>query len=95
MQHNVLMNYQIDQDKIIYSPIEDETLIVNVETGCYFSLNKFASYIWNLLLQRTSFESIITLILEKYDVSEKTAKKDLLNLFEDFQKEKIIHFERK
>ncbi|MEL6581826.1 MAG: PqqD family protein [Cyanobacteria bacterium J06621_12] len=67
----------------LYSEIDSEAVILDVNSGTYFGLNEVSNRIWQLLQTPASESAIIEQILAEYDVSPEEAKKDLHNLLEE------------
>lgn len=67
----------------LYSEIDSEAVILDVNSGTYFGLNEVSNRIWQLLQAPASETAIIEQILAEYDVSPEEAKKDLHNLLEE------------
>ncbi|MEL6502067.1 MAG: PqqD family protein [Cyanobacteria bacterium J06635_13] len=67
----------------LYSEIDSEAVILDVNSGTYFGLNEVSNRIWQLLQTPTSKSAIIGQILAEYDVSPEEAEKDLHNLLEE------------
>jgi len=67
----------------LYSEIDSEAVILDVNSGTYFGLNEVSNRIWQLLQTPASEPAIIEQILAEYDVSPEEAKKDLHNLLEE------------
>ncbi len=44
--------YAINQSKAISEVLEGETIIIHLETGCYYSLNHDGSIIWEAVLSK-------------------------------------------
>jgi len=51
--------YIIDIEQIISEKIEDDTVVINLETGCYYNFNKSASFIFSFFEDGNSKEFLI------------------------------------
>lgn len=40
--------YVLDEDNILFEEIDGETVVINLQTGCYYSLNRDAAMAWSL-----------------------------------------------
>ena len=67
----------------LYSEIDSEGVILDVNSGTYYGLNKVSNRIWQLLQVPTSQNKLLEVLLEEYDVSESVAAADLQNLLQD------------
>ena len=84
------MRYQIDPEKIVWRNIDDEAIILNLDSGVYYGLNKTGSLIWTLLSQKSATENIIGELSSSYGISKKQATQDVLAMLEGLAKESLI-----
>jgi len=63
--------------KYLYSEIDSEAVILDINSGTYFGLNEVSNRIWQLLQTPSSQASLIAQILEEYDVSEEQVTADV------------------
>ncbi len=56
------MNYRINRPRITDETIDDETIIIDFDTGTYYSLQGTANQIWLLIQQQWSIMQIISQI---------------------------------
>ena len=49
--------YSINTHKVISENLEGETIIIHLETGCYYSLNKDGGVIWQTILENKPINS--------------------------------------
>lgn len=68
---------------IIAREIQGETVLLNMETGDYFSLNTVGNEIYKCITNNMDIDGITTHITDSYDIDEKTAKEDVLSLIND------------
>lgn len=68
---------------IIAREIQGETVLLNMETGDYFSLNTVGNEIYNCITSGMDIDGITTHITDSYDIDENTAKEDVLSLIND------------
>ena len=69
--------------KYLYSEIDSEAVILDINTGTYFGLNEVSNRIWQLLQSPASESEIVTQILTEYDVTQEEAEKDLHGLLQE------------
>lgn len=82
--------YKINKDKIASRIINGEVVLLNLDSGFYYSLNKTGSEIWQYLQEGKSVEEIQALLMKKYESQSGDLRKDILALIGDLLKEKII-----
>lgn len=56
------MHYRINLPRITHETLDNETIIIDFDTGTYYSLRDTAHWIWLLLENAQSLESMITQI---------------------------------
>jgi len=69
---------------------DQESILLNIQTGIYFRLNELGGYIWPLLDGEHSIREIITSIVAEFDVSADTAEKDFLHFMDELLKEELV-----
>ncbi|MEL6494583.1 MAG: PqqD family protein [Cyanobacteria bacterium J06623_7] len=69
--------------KYLYSEIDAEAVVLDINSGTYFGLNEVSNRIWQLLQTPTDFPKLIAQILAEYDVSPEEAKADVESLLHD------------
>jgi hypothetical protein len=69
--------YKINELRVISETIEGETIIIDLDTGNYYSVNKSAAIIWNQIEMNNSTNNILQSILNFYDTDEDTAEKSV------------------
>ncbi|KAA6187412.1 PqqD family protein [Thiohalocapsa marina] len=79
------MKIQISS-QILTQTIDDELVVLNIETGRYFGLQASGSRVWRLLEELGDTEAVIDGLLKTYEVDEVTLRRDvdelLTNLIE-------------
>jgi hypothetical protein len=77
------MLYRIRQP-ILHTRLENESVLLNLDSGRYFSLNSVGSRILSLLIEGPrTVEELGTNILREYPVSRETAEKDIRELIQN------------
>jgi hypothetical protein len=56
----------------------EETAILDLDTGTYFSVDRVGSRIWDLLKEETTVARICEELLARYDVARETCERDVL-----------------
>ena len=85
------MRWKIDKDKITYRIIDGEAVMLNLDSGYYYSLNRVGTDIWKMIDEGKEFESILNCLEQDYcQVEKRDLKKDVVALLDDLKKEKLI-----
>jgi hypothetical protein len=82
--------YTINESKAISETIDGETIIVNLDTGFYYSVNETATIIWNKLQENNSLKNISHFFLNHYDVEKDTLEKYMTQIISLFLKDDLI-----
>ena len=59
-------NFRVDPRRIVHETIDDETIIIDLETGAYFSLRGSAPAIWALLVEGHSEPEVVVEMRRRY-----------------------------
>lgn len=70
--------------------IDNQTVIIHLGAGTYYSLNTTGSYLWNRLDGETSLGTIATELAQLYGVDTATASDDVLALAQELYAEGLI-----
>jgi len=82
--------YTIDRNRIAWDEIDGETLIIDTESGFYFSLDGVGSVVWKMLGAGADPKAIVERIVGEYDVDATTAGEDVQLLVETLLREQLI-----
>ncbi len=77
------------------SVLDGEAILLNLETGAYFALNRVGTVTWELFNGERTLDQIHLAICERFEVSEEVARQDLLALVEHLDQEGLIQPERR
>lgn len=72
------------------SDMGEETVILNLKTGVYHSLNAVGTRIWSLLQEAKTANDILDVIVNEYEVERDCCERDLLMLLQELANEKLI-----
>jgi hypothetical protein len=67
-------------DNAAFEVVADEAILIRLDTGTYFSLNKVGTEFWEMLDGRQSISDHAAVIAEKYEVDTAMVTADLLEL---------------
>ena len=80
----------IINDKIIAREIRGETVLLNKESGDYFSLNAVGTDIYNCICKGMEIDVIVSFLLESYGVEHDILKQDVISLVSELKEKNII-----
>lgn len=82
--------FTIFDNNIISDVFGEEAVLVNLETGVYYSLRGSAAQIWIRLINQYSPHEIIADLIQIYKVDENVLKSDINQFFSKLLEDKII-----
>ncbi len=77
-------------DKVVFREIDEKIVLINLESGYYYSLNECGRFIFNLLRKNKNMPEVLEEIKIKFNVSSETANRDLEQFIEELERENII-----
>jgi hypothetical protein len=69
---------------------DGEAVLLDIESGEYFSLNPVGSRIWELCDGTRSTTEIVSVICGEFDVAEDVATADAHEILDELQNEKLV-----
>lgn len=75
---------------ILASKLDDDYVMMDMESGRYLGTNPVAARIWELIEEPVSFESLIIALLEEYDISREQCIKEVTVFLEEAMEQKLI-----
>jgi len=77
-------------DRVVYREIDDKIVLINLDSGFYYSLNEVGCFIFNRILKSKEVDDILDEIESSFEVSQREAREDLDAFVESLKREKII-----
>ena len=82
--------YSTFDDNIDYRVIGNKTVILNINTAYFYTLDEVGTVMWKELVKKKTLAEIESLIMEEYDVSEEELRHDIVELVAEMEKEKLL-----
>ncbi len=82
--------YSVDKKRIFWKKVDAELVILDIETGVYYTLNEVGARIWELALESRSIKEIVEDLLVHFDASEDVIHKDAQKVLRDLVRENIL-----
>lgn len=76
--------------QVVREVFDDEVIIINMESGNYFSLNSTGAYVWSLIEAGFAVDAIVGRLRDDFDVAEELAAPSVNELLEQLLKEELI-----
>ncbi|NJL51403.1 MAG: PqqD family protein [Hydrococcus sp. SU_1_0] len=89
MLQQLSVAYQASSDNL-YSEIDSEAVVLDLESGVYYGLNETGNQIWQWLQQPKTESEIIALVLDEYDVEPEQGANDVKALLQEMTEAKIV-----
>ncbi len=77
-------------ENVVWSCIDNEAILLNLENGFYYTLNDVGCKIWELIDGKRAISGIGLEICSMYAISQQQVEQDLCGLFQDMLQEKLI-----
>lgn len=71
------MRYSVDKSKVTHDRLEDEVIIINTATGCYYSGSGTAADVWSLVSQGASVSEAARDLAAAYSCTEQAVLPEL------------------
>ena len=90
--NNMKRNFKIS-DEVAISEINNESVILNLNTGIYFQTNELGSFIISQLNEFTSLENLKEGIMQNFEVTDDQCQIDLLNFIKMLKEKNLLKFQ--
>jgi hypothetical protein len=75
---------------ITHEHLDDQVIMINLETGAYFALEAAAADCWSALVAGAAFDDIVSDMLRRYDVDQSRAERDVEALLDAMVAEGLV-----
>jgi hypothetical protein len=75
---------------MLFNEIDGEVVMLSVENSEYYGMDKVGSRIWELIEQPLTLKSIVTKLMEEYNVTEQQCHKDTLSFLNKLLEKRLI-----
>lgn len=87
-------HFRTDTTEVSFERFEDETVAVHFETGNYYSLNRSADVVWDLIIKGLSLNEVMSAMQLFFSDYSNAFEKDIEEFVQILLKEKlIVHME--
>lgn len=76
--------------RIAWRKVEEEAVLLDLDTSVYYSLDPIGCRIWELLEKKKDVPAIVAAIRSEYDVAEDRARKDVEKLVQGLLRKKLL-----
>jgi hypothetical protein len=82
--------FNINTSKVVHETMDNEVIIINFETGNYYSMNSTAKDIWHCLENSPSLNDLVDDTAHRYDAAREEIKMDLLQFLKELLEENLV-----
>ncbi|GBE57320.1 hypothetical protein BMS3Abin01_00232 [bacterium BMS3Abin01] len=85
-----ITQYLIKNDDVLFTSMGEDAVLLHVNRGDYYSLNKVGARLWILTDGSKSIADLAGLITEEFEITREAAEKDILELAEQLVSEGLV-----
>lgn len=78
------------REGVVFQQLQEEAVLLNLDSGQYFGLDPVGTRIWNLLVEGQSLPQVVSTIVAEYEVGGEQCKADLLKLLGDLEAQGLV-----
>jgi hypothetical protein len=78
------------KEGVVFQQLQEEAVLLNLDSGLYFGLDPIGTRIWNLLAGGESLPQIVSAIMAEYEVDTEQCQADLLKLVADLEAQGLV-----
>jgi hypothetical protein len=80
----------VAHDRQVSSDLDDEAVILHLDSGVYYALNEVGATVWSLLREPRAVPELEAAIMAEYEVDAARCRADLLALLDKLAAEDLI-----
>jgi hypothetical protein len=82
--------FKVNTPTISHETIDNETLIIDLDSGSYYSLLGVGADVWSLVDRGASVETIVARMLEHYDAERGEIEPAVMNFLANLRQDRLI-----
>jgi len=67
-------------DGVVFRELDGEAVLLNLDSGMYFGLDRIGTRIWQLVEQHGRIDPIVTTLVDEYDADATVLREDVARL---------------
>lgn len=83
----------IKNSSIVSTAMDNEAVLLNIDTGDYYTLNTTGSRVWEMIDGTKTVLDLVEEIVSRFEVSKDKAREDILNLLKELMKENLVELD--
>jgi len=90
-KYHITLDSLIQRDpEMIFSDMDGETVMMSIDNGEYYGLNQVGSTIWELLEKPITVKTMVSELMNKFNVSQKQCEEDVLLFLNTLYEKKLV-----
>ena len=85
-----MSHFRVNAPNVIHEIIDGEAVLVNLETGRYYSMAGAAAVVWDCLEKGLKSAQIVEVVAAQYEGDQAEIASTIQRLFDDLQTEQLI-----
>lgn len=81
------------REDINVSDLNGEKVMMDLNGGKYFALNKVGSRVWDIIDNKISIGDVVNILMREYDIDEKICIEEVISFIKKMNNAKIIKLE--
>ena len=82
--------YTINISGVGWQIVDEKAVLLDITSGCYYSLNETGTQIWKLIASEAPVGQIVRHISEEFGISPRQAQEDVFELVASLEAESLI-----
>jgi hypothetical protein len=87
---NATTTFQVNGPNVVHETIDDEVIIVNLNSGTYYSLEKSGAYIWNMVTTEATAGEIAAKLRQQFDANPSEIESAVDQILSELAEEGLI-----
>jgi hypothetical protein len=87
---DMAMQYKVNEPAVIYQAFPDEVVLINLQTGIYYSVAKAGAAVLTLIAGGMPVADIVSEVGNRYDADLEVVHKSVAEFLEELQREDLI-----
>lgn len=87
---NAASQFRVNAPTVISETIDGETVIINLDTGAYYSLRETGAAVWQLVERGATWQTIGSELVQRYDAPPETIEAGIRSLLDELAQEELI-----
>lgn len=77
-------------ERVVHQKVDDEVVLLNLDTGVYHGLGPTGTRVWELLLAEERLQRVFERMLTEYDVAAGQLQDDILRLVKELETHNLV-----